>query len=123
MGKISKGPAASVSVLGSLCLIFGVCISVISWILASKAPKSISYTNGGFHQSTTYIPAYWWGGLGVSIYLCCKTSLKSCFSVFTEFFETFSLHRIIFVMRTIPKVSLVELVSSSYLHKKTIDNK
>ena len=123
MGKISKRFATSVSVLGSLCLIWGVCISVISWVLANKAPTSISYTNDGFQTSTIHIHAYWWGGLGVSIYLCCKTPLKSCFSVFTEFFETFSLHRIIFVIKTIPKVSFVELVSSSYLHKKTIDNK
>ena len=91
MGKISKGPATAVSVLGSLCLIWGVCISVISWVLASKAPTSISYKDG-FQESKIYIHAYWWGGLGVSIYLCCKTSFKSCFSVFSEFFEIFSLH-------------------------------
>ena len=123
MGKISKRCATSVSALGSLCLIWGVCISIISWVLANKAPTSITYRNDGFQRSKIYIHTYWWGGIGVSIYLCCKTSLKSCFSVFIEFFETFSLHRIIFIIKTIPKVSFVELVSSSYLHKKTIDNK
>ena len=92
MRKISKGSASAVSVLGILCLICGVCISVISWVLASKAPTSISYTDG-FQESTTYIHTYWWGGLGVSIYLCCKASLKSCFSelfqCFFRIFETF----------------------------------
>lgn len=67
MGKISKGSAAAVLILGTLCLIWGVCSSVISWVLASKAPTSISYSDGGFQEQTRYIHTYWWGGLGVSI--------------------------------------------------------
>lgn len=104
MGKIRKGSASAVSVLGILCLICGVCVSVISWVLASKAPTSISYTDG-FHSSTTYIYAYWWGGLGISIYLCCKASLKSCLSVFLEFLKLFLyLHGTISVRKTISKL-------------------
>ena len=47
MGKISKGFGSAIAVLGILCLIFGICISVISWVLASKTPTSISYSEDG----------------------------------------------------------------------------
>lgn len=66
MGKISKGFGSAVAVLGILCLIFGICISVISWVLAGKTPTSISYYKNGVYENNS-IYSYWWGGLGVSI--------------------------------------------------------
>ena len=101
MGKISKRSAAAVSGLGSVCLILGVCISVISWVLTRRTPTVISYSDGRFGELTTYIHAYWWGGLSVSIYFCCNIPLKSCFSVFLEFLKLFfCLHKIISVIKT-----------------------
>ena len=66
MGKISKGFGSAIAVLGVLCLIFGICISAISWVLAGKTPTSISYNKDGGETSYS-IDSYWWGGLGVSI--------------------------------------------------------
>ena len=45
MGKISKGFSLTIAILGVLCLIWGICISVISWVLASKAPTSVTHTD------------------------------------------------------------------------------
>ena len=67
MRKISKGFGSAIAVLGILCLIFGICISVISWVLASKTPTSISYSEDGVWERSHSIYSYWWGGLGVSI--------------------------------------------------------
>ena len=72
MGKISKAFSLTIGILGGLCFVWGVSISVISWVLHSKAPTSITIT---YHEhfvkssrKTTHIQSYWWGGIGVSIY-------------------------------------------------------
>ena len=67
MGKISKGFSLTIAILGVLCLIWGICISVISWVLAGKAPASIRHTYDSYSTDSYSIPSYWWGGLGVSI--------------------------------------------------------
>ena len=68
MAKISKGFSLTIAILGVLCLIWGICISVISWVLVGKAPTSVSYKDG-VDTSSYEIQTYWWGGLGVSIKL------------------------------------------------------
>ena len=67
MGKISKGFGSAIATLAILCLIFGICISVISWVLAGKTPTSVSYYEDGKWETSYSIYSYWWGGLGVSI--------------------------------------------------------
>ena len=67
MGKISKGFGSAIAVPGILCLIFGICISVISWVMAGKTPTSITYYENGYWKNSYSIYSYWWGGLGVSI--------------------------------------------------------
>ena len=67
MGKISKGFGSAIAVLGILCLIFGICISVISWVMAGKTPTSITYYENKHRTNSYSINSYWWGGLGVSI--------------------------------------------------------
>ena len=68
MGKISKGFSLTIGILGGLCFVWGVSILVISWILQSKAPTSITYREHFAKSSRkTYIHPYWWGGIGVSI--------------------------------------------------------
>ena len=70
MGKISKGFSLTIAILGVLCLIWGICISVISWVLAGKTPTSITHTYVSYSIYSTdshSIQQYWWGGLGVSI--------------------------------------------------------
>ena len=59
MGKISKGFSLTIAILGVLCLIWGMCISVISWILAGKAPTSITHTYGSYSTDYYSIPPYW----------------------------------------------------------------
>ena len=74
MGKISKGFSLTIAILGVLCLIWGICISVISWVLAGKAPTSITHTDNTFSSYSTEsysINPYWWGGLGVSMQQGC----------------------------------------------------
>ena len=67
MGKVSKGFGSAIATLGILCLIFGICISVISWVLAGKTPTSISYYKVDKGENSYSIYPYWWGGLDVSI--------------------------------------------------------
>ena len=71
MAKIRKGFSITITILGVLCLIWGICISVISWVLAAKTPRFIyeKDMNSNTIPSTRsyYIYTYWWGGLGVSI--------------------------------------------------------
>ena len=68
MGKITKRFSITIATLGILCLIWGISISVISFVLAGKTPGSISeqdfMASSGRHYS---IDVYWWGGTGVSI--------------------------------------------------------
>ena len=68
MGKITKRFSITIATLGILCLIWGISISVISFVLAGKTPGSISeqdfMASSGRHYS---IDVYWWGGIGVSI--------------------------------------------------------
>ena len=68
MGKITKRFSITIATLGILCLIWGISISVISFVLAGKTPGSISeqefMASSGGHYS---IDVYWWGGIGVSI--------------------------------------------------------
>ena len=59
MGKISKGFSLTIAILGVLCLIWGICISVISWVLAGKTPTYVSYDDG-FNKRHYYIQTYWW---------------------------------------------------------------
>ena len=66
MAKINKRFSKAVAVLGMLCLIWGICISIISGVLASKAPNYIYY-NDGSTSTDYYINSYWWGGAVVSI--------------------------------------------------------
>lgn len=69
MAKISKGFSLTVAILSVLCLIWGICIAVISWVLAGKAPTSFTekFMDNGFSEKPYAFPTYWWGGLGVSI--------------------------------------------------------
>ena len=67
MGRISKGFSLTIAILGVLSLIWGICISVISWVLSSKAPTSITHNDGSYRTDSYSIQAYWWGGFGVSI--------------------------------------------------------
>ena len=69
MAKISKGFSLTVAILSVLCLIWGICIAVISWVLAGKAPTSFTekFMDSGFSEKPYAFPTYWWGGLGVSI--------------------------------------------------------
>ena len=67
MGKISKGFSLTIAILGVLCLIWGICTSVISWVLASKAPTSVTHTDYIDSTESYSIYPYWWGGLGVSM--------------------------------------------------------
>ena len=68
MGKITKRLSITIATLAILCLIWGISISVISFVLAGKTPGSISeqdfMASSGGHYS---IDVYWWGGIGVSI--------------------------------------------------------
>ena len=68
MGEITKRFSITIATLGILCLIWGISISVISFVLAGKTPGSISeqdfMASSGRHYS---IDVYWWGGTGVSI--------------------------------------------------------
>ena len=66
MAKISNGFSKTVAVLGILCLMWGICISIISGVLASKAP-TYTYYNDGSTSRYYYINPYWWGGAIVSI--------------------------------------------------------
>ena len=69
MAKISKGFSLTVAILSVVCLIWGICIAVISWVLAGKAPTSFTekIMDSGFSEKPYAFPTYWWGGLGVSI--------------------------------------------------------
>ena len=66
MAKINEGFSKAVAGLGMLCLIWGTCISIISGVLASKAPTYIYYYDGST-STNYYINSYWWGGAVVSI--------------------------------------------------------
>ena len=69
MAKISKGFSLTVAILSVVCLIWGICIAIISWVLADKAPTSFTekFMYGSFSEKPYSFPTYWWGGLGVSI--------------------------------------------------------
>ena len=71
MAKIRKGFSITITILGVLCLIWGICISVISWVLAAKTPRFITVkdmnSNTILSTRSSSIYKYWWGGLGVSI--------------------------------------------------------
>lgn len=72
MGKVTKGFSLAVAILGVLCLIWGACISIISWVVAGNAPTSITVQSLGPWSSTTTtetrnINSYWWGGCGFLI--------------------------------------------------------
>lgn len=71
MGKIRKVFSLTIGILGGLCFFWGVSILVISWMLDSKAPTSITYhVHSAKHsKAVTHIHPYWWGGVGVSILL------------------------------------------------------
>lgn len=66
MAKIGKGYSKTVKFLGVLCLIWGICISIIPGVLVSKAPNYIEY-NDGSTLTNYHINSYWWGGAVVSI--------------------------------------------------------
>ena len=68
MAKLSKGFSLTTAILGVVCLALGICISVISWVLASKAPTSIYHSvDGGSSGTYSYFTPYWWGGFVVSM--------------------------------------------------------
>lgn len=71
MAKIRKGFSITIIILGVLCLIWGICISVISWVLAAKTPRFITEkdmnSNTILWTRSYSFYNYWWGGLGVSI--------------------------------------------------------
>ena len=56
----------AISSLGVLCLIWAIFISILSVVLANKAPNYIEYNDGS--SSRFYnIKTYYWGGAIVSI--------------------------------------------------------
>jgi len=65
MAKINKGFAMSCAVLGVLAFIFGLGVSICSWILSGKVSNLNFSTRDSYYQSTTSInfKSYWWGGL------------------------------------------------------------
>ena len=68
MGKIAKRFSITIATLGILCLIWGICISVISFVLAGKTQGSIGEEGMDFSSERHYsFDSYWWGGIGVSI--------------------------------------------------------
>lgn len=72
MKKISKIFSWTIiAILGVLWLIWKICISIISWLLAGRTPASVieKNMNFGFNSSGTSssIHWYWWGGISVSI--------------------------------------------------------
>ena len=69
MAKISKRFSSTVAILSVLCLIWGICIAVISWVLDGKTPASVTEKDIDLSFSDKFysIIPYWWGGLGVSI--------------------------------------------------------
>lgn len=83
MARLQKGHAMTVAVMATLCLIFGAGVSIVSWVISSKAPTSVTFY-GDTQQGTVSFSTYWWGGLGVSfvyffvfinIYLCHQIEL------------------------------------------------
>ena len=75
MAKISKRFSLATAILGVVCLVLGICISVVSWILASKAPASIYHSiDGGSSGTYSYFKPYWWGGFIVSM----KKARQNC---------------------------------------------
>ena len=74
MAMISKKYGLAAAILGVVCLVWGICISIILWILASKAPTSIYHSvDGGFSGSYSYFKPYWWGGFIVSMKIAGQT--------------------------------------------------
>ena len=67
MGKISKGFGSAIAVLGILCLIFGIYISVISWVMVGKTPISITPYENKHRINSFSIYSYRLGGLCVII--------------------------------------------------------
>lgn len=72
MGKIQKGFALSTAIISTLCLVFGIAISICAWVIQSKVPSKITTSSLDFTSETTEtsFKPYWWGGIFVSDFMC-----------------------------------------------------
>jgi len=66
MARLQKGHAMTVAVMATLCLIFGAGVSIVSWVISSKSPTSVTFRSDT-QQGNVSFSTYWWGGLGFVI--------------------------------------------------------
>ncbi|XP_057307134.1 uncharacterized protein LOC130645230 [Hydractinia symbiolongicarpus] len=63
MGKIQKGFALSTAIISTLCLVFGIAISICAWVIQSKVPSGITTVQQQGIRTTESFHPYWWGGI------------------------------------------------------------